>query len=81
MTQPPLPAEVSKWELAGVPAAVILGALYKMEMLPQIIKNDLPSLMIIAYMAVALIRAVLQRKAKTDTMTGIRQTRTDIETQ
>lgn len=65
-----LPAVVSKWELAGIPTATILTIMLESEALPEIVKGELPRIMLATYILVALVRIWLQRKGKTDVTTG-----------
>lgn len=54
---------VSKWELAGVPAALVFGALHKLGAFAAIGVGPemLPDLMLVAYVIVALGRGMLDR--------------------
>lgn len=58
-----VPAAVSKWEIGGVPAAIVLEVLYEMETLPDAVKDDLPRYMLLAFIVVALVRGYLQKRS------------------
>jgi hypothetical protein len=58
-----IPAVVSNWEIAGVPAAILLEVLYEMETLPEVIKADLPRYMLLAFIVVALVRGFRQKQS------------------
>ncbi len=57
---------VSRWEIAGVPAAAAFSALYEVGVLSTlgISEHQVPHLMVLAYVAVALIRAARDKRAK-----------------
>ena len=56
---------VSKWEIAGVPAAVAFEAAYALKVFDGlgITAEQLPHLMVLSFIAVASLRAYLARRA------------------
>lgn len=52
---------VQKWEMAGVPAAIVFAAVYKMGWLSAlgVTAEQLPDLMIITFVVLAFVRAGL----------------------
>jgi hypothetical protein len=57
---------VQKWELAGVPAAVVFEALYRMEAFTAlgITSEQLPHIMILAFVTMALVRSAIDYAKK-----------------
>ncbi len=63
---------VSKWEIAGLPAAVAFGAAHRLGLFDRlgITAEELPDLMLLTFIGVATLRLVgqwwLAKKAKED---------------
>lgn len=60
--------KVEKWEIAGVPAALAFEAAMRMGLLDGISAEQLPHLMVLAFIAMAALRAGMDyvRKTKED---------------
>ena len=54
--------KVSKWEVGGVPAALVFGALYELGWLNElgVTAEDVPRLMVVAFVALATLRSAGQ---------------------
>lgn len=60
--------KVSRWEIAGVPAAMVLSALYELGWLAQlgITERLLPHLMVLCYVVAAGLRSYKDRAASSE---------------
>ncbi len=58
--------KVSRWEVAGIPAALVFEAAHQMGWLAEVgvTQEQLPSLMILVYCLIAGARALHTKKAK-----------------